>query len=338
MAGYDTMQGKAQLINGVFNGQDEEALQRFRLEHFDRRYRHTSSPGDILSKRAKMVLNWTAVLESTGDAQAVWENVIIDCEQQTKSYSADLLINYGDDPMGGLMYYELQKILAEGLASFASEASLTPHVAGELKKREVGAKQQMVKGLRAAHKVMRQSGTASAALDIGFEGWSCQQLLSRAKMLAGECVAARTLHGDAACNKFAAYASTSMLALVLFDMDEKREAYRQFLSTLKLYKEAQGEKNARDDMPMKELFMVFEGVDDVSDAAIGAGEAEGEASVDTGKICVVCFVRRAGVAYQPCGHQCLCLVCHETPPLPGAADVLQACPLCRARGSRLRIY
>ena len=157
-------------------------------------------------------------------------------------------------------------------------------------------------------------------------------------MLAGECVAARTLHGDAACNKFAAYASTSMLALVLFDMDEKREAYRQFLSTLKLYKEAQGEKNARDDMPMKELFMVFEGVDDVSDAAIGAGEAEGEASVDTGKICVVCFVRRAGVAYQPCGHQCLCLVCHETPPLPGAADVLQACPLCRARGSRLRIY
>ena len=72
MADYDTMQGKAALINGVFNGQDEDALQRFRSEHFNMRYRQFSSPAEILSKRAKTVLNWTGILDYTGNAESVW--------------------------------------------------------------------------------------------------------------------------------------------------------------------------------------------------------------------------------------------------------------------------
>jgi hypothetical protein len=333
------MQGKAQLINGVFNGQNEEALHRFKSEHFDTRYQHRNSPAEIISKHAKMVMNWFEVLKFTEDVAAVWDFVILDCEQQIKNYSADLLINHAQEAVGGIMYYELQKLLAEALSSFASGMLVTPHLAGELKKKEIGAKQQMVKGLRATHKIMRQQRMESFILDVGFDTWSCSQLLTCAKDLAGECVAARTLHGDSACNKFAAYASTSMLALVLFDLDEKRDAYRQFLSTLKLYKEAQGEKNPREDEPMKELFAAFEGVERVSEAAIGTESigTETQEEEDT-RACVVCCVHKAEFAYPQCGHLCLCVQCHETPPLPGAANVLEVCPLCRAPGARVRIF
>ena len=97
---------------------------------------------------------------------------------------------------------------------------------------------------------------------------------------------------------------------------------------------ANEEKNPRDDVPMKELFAAFEGADCTSAAALGTEQQE-DTAVST---CVVCCVHKAEVAHSECGHLCLCCNCDRTPPLPDAVNVLDACPMCRRSGPRMRIF
>lgn len=46
-------------------------------------------------------------------------------------------------------------------------------------------------------------------------------------------------------------------------------------------------------------------------------------------LCVVCFTCECNTVFQACGHMCAC---------SGCAPALSRCPICRARGSCIRVY
>lgn len=61
-------------------------------------------------------------------------------------------------------------------------------------------------------------------------------------------------------------------------------------------------------------------------ASNGAHAEEGHAGEG---LCVVCFAHECDTVFPACGHMCACSAC---------APALARCPICRARGSCIRVY
>ena len=63
---------------------------------------------------------------------------------------------------------------------------------------------------------------------------------------------------------------------------------------------------------------------------------DGNAGCETlvGSLCCVCLNAEKDVLFAPCGHLCMCQLCHAK--LPAAIE--NACPLCKCPGTGIRVY
>ena len=63
---------------------------------------------------------------------------------------------------------------------------------------------------------------------------------------------------------------------------------------------------------------------------------EGNAGCETlvGSLCCVCLNEEKDVLFAPCGHLCMCQLCHAK--LPAAIE--NTCPLCNCPGVGIRVY
>jgi len=346
MNDFKDMRQKAKLVVDTVAGcLSEEDRKRFEEAHFNLEYTRDCTVEQIVQDvqnqlaSAAMLLEFEPVTEET-------LIVFVDSEEKdTCKKALDYLIEYGQFPYGGFLCYEMQKALHAFMAKLRETEGVEAAVAEKLKVKELGAAQQMAKSLLEAAKAMKARNEEEFVW-LGVAK-TREQVLREVTEIAGRCLAARTLHGNACCNVFAACAVCKCQAIAMKELGEDREAHRHFLRTLKLFKEGRGAGvDPRADKNLKDMYDAFglngavgarvrslPSLQDPTEAEVAGADVPPEGL----QLCVCCQTNRAQLVYSNCRHACICVECSESPMLPGHRNPLDACPKCQLEGPRRRV-
>jgi hypothetical protein len=335
------MKGKAGLINAISTdayiptkGQSKESFDGFR-RYFKDNYRGTASAQSIIMKQKTAMDDIIQQAKRRVVDEEFWRCRVKNMEEHLIKMAADYLIQYHDIPEGGFLCYELHKVILNFMTKLLSLHRITENMKQTIKKSELGAKQQMVKGLLVAHSAMKRNGRKEFTL-CAFSSWKRSKVLEVARDLAGEITRLRSLNGEAYCNLYAACASSKMLALIWLEGNDDKKAYLALQETLRLYRQAHGDaKNPHEDPAMMDVLAAF-GLSTQSNLRADPRPASQEDSMENGSentLCRFCHANEANIIYAGCSHVCICRSCSEMASA-SRPDPLRACPICHVVSSR----
>jgi hypothetical protein len=341
MPEFVDMRSKAPLINGVFNGGKEDRLAKFDQEH-DRKYNGDKvAPEKIILEIKRPWDSLRKMVDTLGANDDFLQLFVKSPEEKAKNQAADYLIRYRETALGGILCCEIHEVTADFMEDLSKRPEVSGSVAASIKKMELGAKQQMAKGLLAAIKAMKKDGHEEYRTSGGTP-YVLLDMLRKAKNLAGYCTSARTIYGDSCWNVYAGYASSKMLAQILLILGDETQAFLVFGKTLRLYREANPERQPEDDDAMKDLFIDF-GMSTQSnlvpllDTSSTETQEAPTADESTNDRCAVCMHEQVDVMYMQCKHLCICYRCSETA-RQHEIDNLVVCPICRSPSTRERVF